>query len=526
MTDSLSRPVPKFLCVKGILFFSFWQSIGISILVAAHVITRLGPYKDAEHISVGLNDTLICLEMPFFAIAHNYAFSYKDFIDPAISFVARMPFYYAFRDAFGLRDVIEDSKTTLFGEGMDYREFEPAEGLMHQGIGREHRIRAGLRYSKGGQRKYWLPNPTTDPSSRVERAVNRAIARVAGRDQMEEIHAPLLSDRAHSVVHLAPDMRSEEEAHDIWEGGVDQAEDGYELPFGDPDPAVEELFEHSKKYLFGDYNYPCIDVSSEKAREIIWSEEERVLRDERGAWFSPIRGGKGRPALERPAWKGYGAVGTSLHQTQNGSGDSIAISGLRDKCAIDRDRADLTFEAEGPEDFHWTQGHGTEELPAKRFLAPQSSSLTRNNSRNGRHQIRLSLSPSRDKSRNPRGDSQDSSPTLPPDAVDLVVEDNKIAEEQQTRERKKGEPAIRGPGSKKAYRRGFELDVEGIDVDQRRMELGKQVRVQDGDGSSEPETWEPDNPEGVVARAQTPPAYARLLENNLYDLPADENPWA
>lgn len=408
--------------------------------------------------------------MPFFAIAHNYAFSYKDFIDPGISFVARMPFYYAFRDAFGLRDVIEDSKTTFLGEGMNYREFEPAEGLMHQGIGREHRIRAGLRYSRGGERKYWLPKPIAGPPGRGERVVNRAIERVAGRDQTEEIHAPLLSEQASSVVHLAPDMRLGEEQHDIWESEVDTAEDGYELPFGDLDNAIEELYEHSKKYLFGDYNYPCIDVSSEKAREIIWSEEERVLRDERGAWFSPIRGGMRR---------GYGTVGISSRQTQNDSSTSS------NSYVINRERV----------------------------VADSSQTLY--------------------SGRSTSANSPHTPPTLSPDAVDLVVEDNKAAEKERTRERKKGEPAMHSLGSRRAYRRGFEAQLNGestegqgeVDVDWRRMELGNQVpdRVQVRGGSSEPETWEPDNPEGVVARARTPPAYAHISQNNL---PAYENPWA
>ncbi|KXN91587.1 hypothetical protein AN958_00380 [Leucoagaricus sp. SymC.cos] len=565
---TLLRPVPKFLCVKGILFFSFWQSIAISALVAAQIISRLGPYKDAEHISVGLNDTLICLEMPFFAIAHNYAFSYKDFIDSTISYVARMPFYYAFRDAFGLRDVVEDSKTTLRGEGMDYREFEPAEGFMHQGIGRDRRIRAGLRYSKGGQRKYWLPKATSEPPGRGERAVNRAIARVAGRDQTEEVHAPLLPPQADNVVHLAPDLQHDEEEHDIWEGRAGEAEDGYELPFGDLDEAIEELYEHSKKYIFGDY---------------------RVLRDERGAWFSPIRGALGRVALQgrdRPAWEGYGAVGTTPQQIRRDN-DHFQIDDAGDGRVIDHNQTNLSPGTGDPKDAYlttvklqWTKDRGSSaksSTSSPRVLSPKSlpgsdktkspnflarvvetelkstsssgssasaGSSTRSfeiPSSSGTKHVRSPPTLSRDNSRETRGGSHSGSPMLPPDAVDLVVEDNKAAEKEKARERRKGEPAMRGLGLRKVYRRGFEahaLDGEitkgEVEAEEpreadRNRDVGEQVlkEAQEPEhDASEPDIWEPENPEGVVVRAQTPPLHARISANNLYDPAAHDNPWA
>ncbi len=61
----LFRPLPKFLCVKAIIFFSFWQSVVVALLVFAGVI------PDSEHISVAIQDFLVCIEMVPFAIAHS-----------------------------------------------------------------------------------------------------------------------------------------------------------------------------------------------------------------------------------------------------------------------------------------------------------------------------------------------------------------------------------------------------------------------------------------------------------------------
>ncbi|EAU86552.2 DUF300 domain-containing protein [Coprinopsis cinerea okayama7 len=574
------RPVPKFLCVKGILFFSFWQSVAISTLVAANVIKRLGPYTDPEHVSTGLNNIFICVEMPFFAFAHMFAFSYRDYIDPHHTFVARMPVYYAFRDAFGLKDVVEDSKATLRGEGMDYREFEPAEGFMHQGEGRDRRIRAGLRYSKGGQRKYWLPRAVDhDPHTRGERILNKAVKKIAGDSEAESIHAPLLETQEEDVVHLAPDMMQDRDLS-VWDTA--QVEDGYELPFGDLDEADEELFEHSKRYLFGDYNYPCIDVSSEGARRMMWDEEERVLRDERGAWFSSIRGAKGQEEIrsrDRPVWQGYGAVDSSQPRSRmkeawiSNREDSEAVRPIRQSGTSrvidfdsDRAAADSPYSKDGVH-LRWTKGSqqpSSSKLPSRPAPKQRPDSSASSSSSGSGSKTRLLRSPPTLLSRSNSRQSNSTSPVLPPDAVDLVVEDPEAEEEDLSHERRKGEPAVRPPpGLKKVYRRGFETEeLEGdgektkvrgeveveerTDHNRRRVVAGERIidsihrggsveegrrpdvigerdPYEDRGGSRSP--WDDNQP--PVVRAETPPLNARINAYHFDDIPGnDDNPWA
>jgi len=71
------HPLGKFLCIKGVIFFTFWQSVVISILVAMGVIKQVGSW-DADHVASALQNYLICFEMLGFAIAHRFTFSYQD----------------------------------------------------------------------------------------------------------------------------------------------------------------------------------------------------------------------------------------------------------------------------------------------------------------------------------------------------------------------------------------------------------------------------------------------------------------
>lgn len=127
------RVTSKFLCIKGIIFFSFWQSLVFSFMVSPlHWITSLGPVQDPDYISLALQDASVCFEMVIFALWHAEAFSWKDYVEKyGGKYQARVPVVYAIRDVIGGKDVWFDSITTIRGKGYDYRLFEPSEGVVH-----------------------------------------------------------------------------------------------------------------------------------------------------------------------------------------------------------------------------------------------------------------------------------------------------------------------------------------------------------------------------------------------------------
>lgn len=533
-------------------------------------------YSSASYISLALTDTLICMEMPLFAIAHMYAFSHTDYIDPNVQYAARMPLRYAFRDAFGLKDVVEDSKATLRGRGMDYRAFEPAEGKMHQGSGRDRRIKAGLRYAQGGKRKYWLPMP--DQESTVEAgakrggglgAMDRARNRATGDE--DEAYAPLFEDQARAILQVGPDLRSDSDSDN---GGWDS--DSFSLTYSDPHASDDELYEHSRGYLFGDYNYPCIDVSGETARRTMWDEEERILRDQRAAFFSTTRnaGPRGRLLEEGSS---YGA--TDIHQHIGRGVFYGSLPGFKGKNV--RNRYSLR-EHEPPDDeqikgatvidletdripdmgirgvkLRWAHAHQGNLTPERQPKASSSPTPPRNHSKgfdasfvSGSTQSGPSSSQSQHKPQASR-----SPPTakllLPHDAVDLVIEDPDAGSEKMTKERRKGEPAVHGHTGdlralRRVYRRGYNArDEEGvaasmedsssIDEDGGNDARGEPLETTDAkvvkvpEGEREEDNRHLDEVETVevmdttVVRAATPPMHARI-DFTKYTL-EDDNPW-
>lgn len=73
------RPMLKFLCIKFIIFFAFWQSLGIAILVSMGVLDGGPTHEEREHSQGALQDWLIIVELIPVALMHHYAFGYESF---------------------------------------------------------------------------------------------------------------------------------------------------------------------------------------------------------------------------------------------------------------------------------------------------------------------------------------------------------------------------------------------------------------------------------------------------------------
>jgi len=82
------RPLGKFLCIKAVIFFAFWQGIGISLLTYIGVIRPIGDLT-VNNISSALQDFITCIEMFIIAICHHVFFSYNEYRDPN-----KVPFIY------------------------------------------------------------------------------------------------------------------------------------------------------------------------------------------------------------------------------------------------------------------------------------------------------------------------------------------------------------------------------------------------------------------------------------------------
>ncbi len=293
------RPMPKFLCIKLIIFASYWQGFFLSILQFLGAIPRNVPGYSSDNLAAAIQDAVICFEMPLFAIGHWYAFSWHDYADETIS-AARMPVKFALRDAVGVRDLIEDTKETFRGKHYDYRTFDSGDHIIaHEESGsRVARMMDGMRYSRGGQGKYWIPKPD-QVNARTPLLIN---------DAASGPPAPESRGKAQDYRATEPD----------WEIGID-AED-------------ERLYTNARALEFGDWNYPVITAHEATREDWMRGDPGMLTTSANRNLLQPTRDNKSR---RRSEIRDSIQKGKTRNSSSRGSSSQRQNGGIEAKLAND-----------------------------------------------------------------------------------------------------------------------------------------------------------------------------------------------
>lgn len=243
------RPLPKFLCIKIIIFFSYWQGVLLAILVWTGLIPSVG-YYTPDNIATAIQNTLMCIEMLGFAVGHWYAFTYKEFASPGLMGYARLKVPYAIRDAFGIVDLIMDFKATFYGDNYNYREFNSIETVLEhpESRSRQARLAQGLRYHAGGTSKYWLPSVSNPGRNGYQPLVGQS-----SRSQSKEtdsIKTSRVNVNSYGAVDRSPTPSFRVPSPD----GTDQEHDA-DFDLTDEDMRIDDqLYSLARTFPYGDYN--------------------------------------------------------------------------------------------------------------------------------------------------------------------------------------------------------------------------------------------------------------------------------
>lgn len=112
------HPIVKFLAIKAVIFFEFWQSLGISILVSMHFLITERPGYTSGDISNIVNNALITVELFPIAVAFAMAFAWDDYKDPERPLSPAAPTMLVsviknFGKVTNVKDIVEDTKDSF-----------------------------------------------------------------------------------------------------------------------------------------------------------------------------------------------------------------------------------------------------------------------------------------------------------------------------------------------------------------------------------------------------------------------------
>jgi len=113
------KPWKKFLCIKAIIFFAFWQGITLTIMDSLNMLPQYDKWTEFD-VADAIQNSLICLEMFIISLVHPYVFGWEEFqtesyisSSPKMSIKELQPVLKNITDAADVTDVIEDTVETL-----------------------------------------------------------------------------------------------------------------------------------------------------------------------------------------------------------------------------------------------------------------------------------------------------------------------------------------------------------------------------------------------------------------------------
>lgn len=109
------KPLLKFSVIKGIVFFCYWQSVMIAILISAGWLPKFRDWDDSR-LGITLQNICICIEMLVFSILYLYAFPYDIYQLKAQSqaplvqqYAINRGFKKSIKDALNQKDLAKDT---------------------------------------------------------------------------------------------------------------------------------------------------------------------------------------------------------------------------------------------------------------------------------------------------------------------------------------------------------------------------------------------------------------------------------
>ena len=186
------RPFYKFVSVKAVVFFSFWQSMAIAVLVKTGVISTNDQAWASDYDAAALANAIqafcICIEMFFAAIAHAYAFPPEEYnIGQPLP---QRKFTQNVMDLFDVRDVYHD--IVHFA----HQQRERISGKYSAGGGGAMSPRAGALSRSNSVRSPRSPRSTFDDEVETATLLPRGAASALGDDQFEIVVNTVAGDGA------------------------------------------------------------------------------------------------------------------------------------------------------------------------------------------------------------------------------------------------------------------------------------------------------------------------------------------